>query len=75
MTTAKVHAYSHKSEDMSNKEITELSEKFKRGLEIAERRMLEEKALRGQNVIVCDTENNIQHISARQILSSFPVFK
>ena len=38
---------------MSNKEMREFSEKLKRGLEIAEKRMLKEKALRGQDVIVC----------------------
>lgn len=48
-----------------------MSEKIKRGLEIAEKRMLEEKALHGQDVIVCDAQNNIQRIPARQVLASF----
>ena len=34
---------------MSNKEIREFNEKLCRGLEIAEKRMLQEKALRGQD--------------------------
>lgn len=33
---------------MSNKEVREFSEKLKNGLQLAERRMLEEKALRGE---------------------------
>ena len=53
---------------MSNKEVQELSERLRNGLEIAERRMLEEKALRGQDVIVCDANNNIQRIPAKQLL-------
>ena len=44
---------------MSNKEIQEFNEKLRRGLEIAEKKMLQEKALRDQNVVVCDAENNI----------------
>ncbi len=56
---------------MSNKEIKEFSEKLRHGLELAEKRMLEEKALRGQDVIVCDAHNNIQRIPASQVLASF----
>ena len=56
---------------MSNKEVRELSDKIRHGLELAEKRMLEEKALRNQDVIVCDAYNNIQRIPARQVLASF----
>lgn len=56
---------------MSNKEIKDFSEKLRRGLEIAEKRMLEEKALHGQDVIVCDAHNNIQRIPAREVLAAF----
>ena len=48
---------------MSEKEIRELSEKIKRGLEIAEKRMLQEKALRGEEVIVCGDDNIIWRYS------------
>ena len=41
------------SRAMSNKEIQEFNEKLRRGLEIAEKKMLQEKALRGQDVVVC----------------------
>lgn len=53
---------------MSNKEVQALAEKIRDGLEIAEREMLEEKALRGQDIVVCDDNNNIQRIPARQLL-------
>lgn len=56
---------------MSNKEIRELSDKIRYGLQLAERRMLEEKALHGQDVIVCDAYNNIQRKPASQVLASF----
>ena len=53
---------------MSNKEVHALAEKIRKGLEIAERQMLEEKALRGQDVVICDDNNNIQRIPASQLL-------
>ena len=56
---------------MSDKEYCEFTKKLDYGLQLAERRMLEEKALHGQDVIVCDAYNNIQRIPARQVLASF----
>ncbi len=53
----------------------EFSEKLKRGLEIAEKRMLKEKALRGQDVIVCDENNNIRRIPAEEVISKNPIFQ
>ena len=53
---------------MSNKEVQELAEKLRDGLAVAEQRMLEEKALRDQDVIVCDDNDNIQRIPASQLL-------
>lgn len=50
---------------MTNKEF---SEKLKAGLEIAERRMLEEKALRGEDIIVSSDGKTIEHIPAKQLL-------
>ena len=55
---------------MSNKEVLALAERIRDGLEIAEREMLEEKALRGQDVIVCDDNNNIQRIPASQVIAN-----
>ena len=60
---------------MSNKEMKEFSEELKRGLEIAEKRMLKEKALRGQDVIVCDADNNIRRIHAEEVISKNPIFQ
>ena len=55
---------------MSNKEIAEFGEKLQYGLDLAERRMLEEKALHGQDIVVCDENGNIQRIPAKQALSN-----
>ncbi len=54
---------------MSNKEVIEFSEKLKRGLEIAERKMLEEKAMRGEDVIVSSDGKTFQHIPAKQFIT------
>ena len=54
---------------MSNKEVQDLAERLRDGLAIAEQRMLEEKALRGQDVIVCDDNDNIQRIPAKELIS------
>ena len=53
---------------MSNKEILDFHEKLKYGLEIAEQRMLEEKALRGEDIIVSSDGKTIERIPARQFL-------
>ena len=53
---------------MSNKEVKEFSEKLRNGLEIAERRMLEEKALRGEDIIVSSDGKTIERIPAKQLL-------
>ena len=55
---------------MSEQEIKELEDKIISGLRLAERRMLEEKALRNENVIVQTDDGAIQHIPARQVLAA-----
>ena len=50
---------------MSNKEF---SEKLKAGIELAGKRMLQEKAMRGEDIIVCDADNKIQRIPASQVM-------
>ena len=55
---------------MSDKEIAEFGEKLKYGLDLAERRMLEEKALHGQDIVVCDPDGNIQRIPAQQAIAN-----
>ncbi len=57
---------------MSNKEYSEL---LKKGLELAEKRMLQEKALRGEDIVTCDAQNNIVLIPAQQVIDSNPVFQ
>ena len=49
---------------MSDKDLQDFAEKLHHGLNIAERRMLEEKALHGQDIIVCDNNGTIQRIPA-----------
>jgi hypothetical protein len=55
---------------MSNKEILDFHEKLKHGLEIAEQRMLEEKALRGEDIIVSADGKTIERIPATQLLNA-----
>ena len=58
---------------MSDKDILEFSQKLKRGLDLAERRMLEEKALHGQDIIVCNDDGIIQHIPAKKALEALVI--
>ena len=60
---------------MSDKEIKEFSEKLKRGLELAEKRMLQEKALRNEDVIVCGDDNIIRRIPAKEVIANNPMFQ
>ena len=53
----------------------ELSQKIKIGLELAEKSMLEEKALRGQDVIVCDSDDIIRRIPAKEVIRNNPIFQ
>lgn len=60
---------------MSNREIQVFSEKIRLGLELAEMRMLQDKALRGESVVVCDSNNNIMYIPAQQVIDNHVVFQ
>lgn len=60
---------------MSDKEYKDLSKKIDSGLLLAEKRMLQEKALRGESVVVCDKNNNIQRIPAQQVIAENSVFQ
>lgn len=55
---------------MSDKEVKEFSEKLRNGLKIAEKRMLEEKALRGEDIIVSFDGETIERIPAKQLLKT-----
>lgn len=53
---------------MSEDERKELSEKLRYGLALAERRMLEEKALRDECVIQASQDGEIKSVPARTVL-------
>ena len=55
---------------MSDKEIQEFAEKLQYGLDIAERRMLEEKALHGQDIVVCHTDGTIHNVPAHEAIKT-----
>ena len=54
--------------NMTNKEF---SEKLKAGIELAGKRMLQEKAMRGEDIIVSADGKTIQRIPASQVIASF----
>lgn len=53
---------------MSDKEVKDFSEKLKKGLELAEKKMLEEKALRNEDIIVSSDGKTFQRIPAKQLI-------
>lgn len=55
---------------MSDKDIQEFAETLQYGLGIAERRMLEEKALRGQDIVVCHKDGSIHRIPAKEAIKA-----
>ncbi len=54
---------------MSDKEVKEFMNLLDAGLKLAEERMLQEKSLRGENVVIYTEEKGIQHIPASQIIA------
>ena len=56
---------------MSNKEVKNFTRKLETGLRLAEKRMLEEKALRDETIVVSSTEGGIQYIPAKEVLATF----
>lgn len=55
---------------MSDKEILDFAEKMNHGLELAERRMLEEKALHGQDIVVCSKDGKISYTPADRAIKA-----
>ena len=53
---------------MSDKEIKSLADKLDHGLLLAEMRMLQDKSIKDQTIIVCDENNKIKSIPARNIV-------
>lgn len=60
---------------MSNREYFEFSKKLDEGLLLAEKRMLHEKALRGETVVVCDDNDQIVRIPACQVIAEHQIFQ
>ena len=60
---------------MSDKDYIEFSKKLDEGLLLAEKRMLQEKALHDESVVVCDNDNKIKRIPAKQIISENVIFQ
>ena len=58
---------------MSSNEINDFADKLQYGLDLAERRMLEEKALHGEDVIVCDNDNTIRRIPASEAIKNIQI--
>ncbi len=55
---------------MSDKEVKDFMDKLDAGLKLAEKRMLQEKSLRGETVVVYTEDKGIQHIPASQVIAS-----
>ena len=54
---------------MSDKEVKEFMDKLDAGLKLAEERMLQEKSLRGETVVVYIEDKGIQYIPASQVIA------
>lgn len=55
---------------MSNKEVQNFTRKIETGLRLAEKRMLEEKALRDETIVVSSAEGGFAYIPAKEALAS-----
>ena len=56
---------------MSDKEYRDLDQKLEKGLKLAHKRMLEEKALHNETVVVSNADGKIEYIPAKEILASY----
>lgn len=54
---------------MSDKEVNEFTEKLRNGLLLAEKRLLQERAARGETVILSDDHGNPIAVPARDIIA------
>ena len=55
---------------MSDNEIQEFAKKLQHGLHLAERRMLEEKALHDQDIVVCHDDGTIHYVPANEAIKA-----
>lgn len=60
---------------MSDKEIKEFVEKLDAGLKLAEKRMLHEKSMRGEYVVVYSEDKGIEYIQASQVIADNIIFQ
>ena len=60
---------------MSEKDEKLLTEKLLYGLKISERRMLEEKALHGEDIVVSTDKGSIQRIPASEAIKNIPAMQ
>ena len=60
---------------MSKQEMLELAAKIEAGLLLARRRMLHEKALHDECVLVQEFGSEIQRIPAKQVIAEHPEFQ
>ncbi len=63
--------FTRKSQLMSDKEYQNLNRKLDAGLQLAHQRMLEEKALHNETVVVSNAEGKIEYISAKEVLTLY----
>lgn len=49
----------------------DFTRKLEAGLQIAEKRMLEEKALHNETVVVSNSDGKIEYIPAKEVLASY----
>ncbi len=56
---------------MSDKEFQDLDRKLDAGLRLAHKRMLEEKALHDETVVVSNAEGQIEYIPAKEVLATY----
>ena len=60
---------------MSNKEIKDFTQKLDAGLKLAEKRMLQEKASRNEDVVVYTEVDGVHYISAKQVIAENAIFQ
>lgn len=58
---------------MSNKEADAFIKKLDEGLALAEQEMLRDKASRGESIVYSDSEGNINHALASDVLADVSV--
>ena len=63
-----MRSYTPNTETMSEQEIKEFEEKLTVGLRLAEERMLQEKALHDECIVVQTMDGTIQRIPAKQVV-------